>query len=118
MYAGRIPAINNSPSLKVSPMMTREQMNAAIPMEVRWKADNYNHLHEQPTQFYAIISALLWLGADDKLTVGMAYAYVGLRVVHSLVQAITNKIMLRFQVFALSSFVLLGLTLRAASMLF
>ncbi len=44
MYAGRIPAMQNSKTLKIRPEMTKEEMNAAIPHEVRWKADNYNHL--------------------------------------------------------------------------
>ena len=80
----------------------------------RWKADNYNHLMEQPTQFYAIMFALIHLKANDNLTVGLAWGYVGLRVVHSLVQSISNPIMVRFQIFALSSVALLGLTARAA----
>lgn len=44
--------------------------------------------------------------------------YVGVRVVHSLVQALVNKIMLRFGLFALSSFVLTGLTGKAMQVLF
>lgn len=44
--------------------------------------------------------------------------YVGVRVVHSLVQAITNKIMLRLGLFAISSFVLAGLTAKSAQVLF
>jgi hypothetical protein len=67
-------------------------MNSHIPHDVRWKADNYNHLMEQPTQFYAIIFALIQLDAKDQLTVGLAWGYVSLRVVHSLVQAIANPV--------------------------
>jgi hypothetical protein len=63
---------------------------------------------------YAIALALAIMGADNKANVAIAWTYVGLRVVHSLVQAIWNKIMLRFSIFILSSFVLLALTLRSA----
>ena len=42
----------------------------------------------------------------------LAWTYVGLRLVHSLVQNLGNKVMLRFPVFALSSLVLVGITVR------
>lgn len=76
MYAGRIPAMNKAAEqnrLKVEPNMTKEQMNSCIPMETRWKADNYNHLLEQPTNFYAVVFALHALGVKDPVTVGLAW---------------------------------------------
>jgi hypothetical protein len=89
-------------------------MNAALPRDVKWPADNYNHLHEQPTQFYAVVLALTLIGADDPLNVKLAWGYVGIRVVHSLVQSIANPIMKRFTLFVLSSSVLAVLTGRGA----
>jgi MAPEG family len=47
---------------------------------VRWKADNYNNLMEQPTLFYAVTLALALLGAGEGLNTGLAWLYVGLRV--------------------------------------
>ena len=91
MYATRIPAITQN-KLNIGPYTTKEQMNAGIPRPVQWKADNYNHLFEQPTQFYAIIFALVYLEANDSLTVNLAWGYVGVRVAHSLVQAISNPV--------------------------
>lgn len=76
MYAGRIPAINKATAergLKLEPKMTKEQLNSYIPIETRWKADNYNHLLEQPTNFYAVVLALQYLGVQDPLTVGLAW---------------------------------------------
>jgi hypothetical protein len=77
-------------------------------------ADNYNHLHEQPTLFYALALAAQLGGAADALNVGLAWTYVGVRVVHSLVQATKNVIPLRFAVFTLGSFALLALCVRTA----
>ena len=91
MYATRIPALTNS-KLVMRPVMTKDQMNSVIPRPVQWKADNYNHLFEQPTQFYAIMFALITLEANDPLTVNLAWTYVGIRVIHSLVQAIANPV--------------------------
>ncbi|MCH1932862.1 MAPEG family protein, partial [Shewanella sp. A25] len=83
---------------------------ARLPPNVRWKADNYNHLMEQPTVFYATALALALAGAGaDPLNVGLAWGYVGLRVVHSLIQATVNVIMLRFAVFSVASLVLVAL---------
>jgi len=46
----------------------------------------------------------------------LAWAYVILRVVHSLVQAIVNIVVYRFILWMLSSLALIGLTVQAARM--
>jgi len=116
LYATRIPAIRRQ-RIRLDPSQTKEEFNAQIPPQARWKADNYNHLHEQPTLFYAIALTLAQLGANDTATAALAWAYVALRVVHSLVQASSNVIMRRFALFVAASAVLFALTLRAAVLL-
>jgi hypothetical protein len=111
MYATRIPAIVRA-RMRLDPDAPRGEQMASLPAPVRWKADNYNHLMEQPTLFYAI-AVVLAIVEPDQLNTGLAWAYVGLRVVHSLVQATVNKIEVRFGLFALSSLVLIALTVRA-----
>jgi hypothetical protein len=81
---------------------------------VRWKADNYNNLMEQPTLFYAVTLTLAVFGAGEGLNTGLAWLYVSLRVAHSLIQAIINVVMLRFTIFIGASLVLLVMTVRAA----
>ena len=76
MYATRIPSMNKateSGSLKLNPNMTKEQMNAHMPPSARWVADNFNHLLEQPTNFYAVVLALQYMGVQDPVTVGLAW---------------------------------------------
>lgn len=111
LYATRIPAIRKA-GVAMDPNMTTAELNQHIPAAVRWKADNYNHLMEQPTLFYAVALALAFAGEGSGLNVWLAWGYVGLRVVHSLVQALTNVIMVRFSVFMLASLVLLALAIR------
>jgi hypothetical protein len=77
-------------------------------------ANNYNHLMEQPTIFYAICFSLQFLEQTQEINIGLAWTYVALRVVHSLIQATTNFIPLRFLVFSLASLVLAALTFHAA----
>jgi hypothetical protein len=69
---------------------------------------------EQPTIFYAIVFALILMGFDHPINVYLAWAYVALRVVHSLIQATVNIVVPRFIVFTLSSLCLIGLTVHAA----
>jgi len=70
-------------------------------------ADNYNHLMEQPTIFYALVFYIVLAGHSDALHIYMAWAYVGLRVVHTLIQCTVNIVMARFAVFTLSTIVLM-----------
>jgi hypothetical protein len=112
MYATRIPAIRRA-RMKLDPHAPRGEQMASLPAVVRWKADNYNHLMEQPTLFYAIALTLSLLGRGDGLDLTLAWVYVGLRVVHSLWQATTNVIEVRFTLFFVSSLVLAAMTVRA-----
>ena len=114
MYATRLPAIAKM-GMKMDPQLPKGQQMSELPANVRWKADNYNHLLEQPTMFYAVALTLALLGAGDGLNVTLAWTYVGLRVIHPLQQTLWNKIELRFVIFCLSSLVLITLIVRAAT---
>ena len=113
LYATRIPAMQRA-KVPLDPNMTSAELAAAIPANVRWKADNYNHLMEQPTIFYATALALAVAGQGDGLNALLAWGYVGLRIAHSLVQATMNIIMLRWALFMAASLVLAVLAIRAA----
>ncbi len=115
MYATRIPAIQRSNADMVE--LSRTGAKLELPPEVSRVADNYNHLHEQPTLFYALALAAQLAGTADAIGVGLAWGYVALRVVHSFIQATKNVIMLRFSVFSLGSLLLLALLLRTAMQL-
>jgi len=115
MYATRIPAMMaakvDSDAYVRDPEMT---LDRALPAQIQWKAHNYNHLHEAPTVFYAVALTLFLLGEGDGRVAVLGWAYVALRIVHSLVQATVNKVMVRFLVFTLSTAVLMALTALAA----
>jgi len=117
LYATRIPAVSRL-KVPLDPNASKPEFDAALPPQVRWKADNYNHLMEQPTIFYATALALAATGQGQGLNAWLAWGYVGLRVAHSLVQATSNVIMVRFSIFMVSSAVLLILAVRAAMAVF
>jgi len=119
MYATRLPEIfSGRATYDPNRPDPATAFNEQIPPRVRWKADNYNHLMEQPTLFYAVALTIAAVQPADALSVGLAWAYVGLRVIHSLVQAIANEVKVRFLVFVAGSLVLFAMTLRAAALVF
>jgi len=117
LYATRIPAIVKH-RLVYDPNRPNGEFLQQLPPRVRWKADNYNNLMEQPTLFYAVCLTLAFLGAGDGLNDILAWLYVVIRVGHSLIQALINAIALRFPIFMAGSLVLLVLSLRAAAIVF
>lgn len=119
LYATRLPAMS---AAKVDPeelsQLPTKSLDNMLPAKVQWKAHNYNHLHEAPTVFYAMALVLAIIGQGDGLNAQLAWVYVALRIAHSLVQALWNKIAVRFALFAISTFVLMALVLHAALALF
>ena len=63
--------------------------------------------------FYAICLTLALVGQGDNLNATIAWVYVGLRVAHSLVQILSNRVVIRFALFALSSLALIMLVVHA-----
>ncbi|KQS51063.1 MULTISPECIES: MAPEG family protein [unclassified Sphingomonas] len=90
----------------------------ALPPHIQWKAHNHNHLMEQPTLFYAVCAVLALSGTGNGINAWIAWAYVGLRIVHSIVQSTSNRVRARFVLFMLSSLMLVALTLHAALAVF
>ncbi len=101
MYATRIPAMQKA---KIDMGGSHPDLDLTVlPGPVRAAADNYNHLHEQPVIFYALMFFIAVTGAADPVSWVVAWAYVGLRVVHSFVQVVLGIIPLRFLTFLLGS---------------
>ena len=119
MYSTRIPAMLQA-GMDASGMVgtTGASLRAQLPDNVSWKADNYNHLHEAPTLFYAAAIVLAIIGQGDGLNTTIAWAYVGLRVAHSILQSTVNKVAIRFALFALSSLALMVLIVHAGIAVF
>jgi hypothetical protein len=123
MYVTRIPAMNRAGIDGVNMngstgRSLRDDLVAKGEIKASWVADNYNHLHEAPTVFYAVAIVLAMIGQGGGFNLTLAWAYVGLRIAHSLVQVLWNRVLVRFLLFILSTLTLIGLTLHAAMALF
>ena len=114
MYATRLPAMRAAGiSFKDLVGGQGRDLDKVVPAPIQWKAHNYNHLMEQPTLFYALALTLAIAGLGDGLNATLAWTYVALRIVHSLIQATVNIVRYRFLAFMAASLVLMVLAVRA-----
>lgn len=114
--AVRVPAMAKAGINMAEPLpggRRGQDLEGVLPDKVNWKAHNYAHLHEQPTVFYAVTAILAITGAVSPLGVQLAWAYVLLRIVHSIVQATVNYVPVRFLMYLLSTLALLVLAIQA-----
>ncbi len=88
-------------------------LEGKAPDSIMWKSHNYSHLLEQPTIFYAMALTLALMGMGDGMNYWLAWGYVALRIVHSLIQCTVNVVAIRFTVFSLATLCLLGMTVHA-----
>jgi hypothetical protein len=110
MYVTRIPAIQ---AAKIDPAHAQHPGSLdGLPSRVRAIADNYNHLMEQPTIFYAMAFYIVLAGHTDRIHIWCAWAYVILRVVHSLIQNTVNVVVVRFTIFSISTIALAIMAVR------
>jgi hypothetical protein len=97
---------------KAPPGLRGGDVEDKLPASVNWKAHNYHHLLEQPTIFYPVVF-ILALAGTTTIDIWLAWAYVGLRIAHSLWQTMVNRIPVRSALFFISSICLLILAVRA-----
>ncbi len=119
MLATRLPAMKAA-GVDMGKLVGTKASDAdrSLPPQAQWKVHNYNHLMEQPTLFYAVCTVLALSGTGNGINAWIAWGYVGLRIVHSLIQATSNRVRDRFIFFMLSSLMLVALTLHAALAVF
>ena len=115
MYATRLPAMTKAGIAPDDARHTRS-LAARLPSKAQAPADNYNHLMEQPTLFYATCLAGAVAGVAGA-ALWFAWGYVALRVVHSLVQATAGKVAVRFALFTASTLALAALAVTVALVL-
>jgi hypothetical protein len=114
MYATRIPAakVLERQGVDMQGLAHPAAVSGVFPSGVERIADNYNHLWEQPTLFYAVVLVIWAQGHTDSLHLYAAWSYCLVRLVHSLVQSTVNSVWLRFGLFMLSWLALACMLLR------
>ena len=85
----------------------RSRAEAQLVMaEVAYPSDNFKNLFETPVLFYVAIAVSLILWIHNPLLDSLAWAYVVLRAVHSLVHITYNNVIHRFTVYFSSTLIL------------
>ena len=84
-----------------------KNLKGLLPPWTERVADNYNHLFEQPVVFYAIALSIAVINNIEPFMIQLAWVYVDLRVLHSIVQITFNFVPLRFTLFV-TSWLILG----------
>ena len=89
-----------------------ENLRPQLPRPLRLITENYNHVFEQPTLFFATCAYIYMAAQTDALNVSLAWAYVGLRMLHTITQVTVNNVTLRVSFFATSSACLVAMITR------
>lgn len=92
MHVTRINAIGKY-NVSIDAGKINQDLEQKVPNNIQAIAHNYNHLHEQPTVFYAVALSLIAAGDTHDYTVKAAWTYVGIRIFHSLYQVLVNKVL-------------------------
>ena len=104
MYFSRIAEMRR---LRIHPQAVATSSRAAERFVDTRAADNFRNLFELPVLFYAAVGVAFAVGAADGFTLGLAWLFVALRVVHSAIQCSYNKVMHRFYAYLAGSLALL-----------
>ena len=115
MAAVRLPGMSKAGiDLKTAPPGGRGiDLEPVLPAKANWLSHNYTHLMEQPTLFYAVVAILALANQGDGINETLAWGYVGLRIIHSLWQALVNVTAIRFLIFFVATVCLFGLAINA-----
>ncbi len=101
MTAVRMPAMQRA-GLTLQDAAHTRILAERLPSSATRVADNYRHLLEAPTAFYAVALAIILAGLADPVYAACAWAFLGFRVLHSLVQATFNRVSVRALLYTLS----------------
>jgi hypothetical protein len=94
---------------KIHPQSISTPSELAARIKDSRAADNFRNLFETPVLFYAAMLFAQVSQPENKILLAMAWLYVALRIVHSIIQCGYNKVMHRFYVFFTSIWLLLGI---------
>ena len=87
--------------------------SASVPSYVSIPNRNFMNLLELPMLFYVVCLLLYVTAGATNMTVDIAWAYVALRVLHSIIHLSYNHVIHRLVVFSLSNVALVSLWLLA-----
>ena len=112
MYFRRIRFLRHE-KVDLRTVDTPDKASAVIPDRVALPAHNFRNLLEAPVIFYAFCLFLFVTGLVDTIYLACAWLFFALRIVHSVIQCTTNRVMHRFVAYFSGAIVLWIMVLRA-----
>ena len=106
MYFTRIAQMKRE---RIHPQSVATSAQAAAKLTDSRAADNFRNLFELPVLFYAALPLAVHLGETDGAVLALAWVFVALRVVHSVIHCGYNKVMHRFYAYVGGGFALFAL---------
>ncbi|HEU0225463.1 MAG TPA: MAPEG family protein [Steroidobacteraceae bacterium] len=106
LYADRLGEMR---ARNIAPQQIASARAAAGQLEKTAAADNFRNLFEVPVLFYALCIAIAVTGGSTPALAAAAWAYVGLRALHSLIHLTYNRVVHRFLVYVASTLLLFGM---------
>jgi hypothetical protein len=106
LYADRLGEMR---ARRISPQALATVRAAGGQLEKTQAADNFRNLFEVPVLFYVLCIALAVTGGSTPGFIAAAWAYVGLRALHSLIHVTYNRVVHRFLVYVSSTVLLFGM---------
>ena len=110
LYMVRLPEMRRS---KIDPQRLAGSADKHLLKDTR-ASDNFINLFEVPVLFYVLVLATMQAGVHDAALFGLAWAFVGFRALHSLIQCSYNRVVHRFIAYALATLVLFAYLVRLA----
>ncbi len=111
LYATRVPSLikmwGNLQHAKHA-----DELRPKLPLKLRYITDNYNHIFEQPTLFYAVVIYIFLMEHTDNIHVFLAWGYVATRMIHTAIQLTTNNVSCRAAIFSISGFCLIAMIVK------
>ncbi len=101
MTAVRMPAMKRA-GLSLQDAAHTRHLAERLPSSATRVADNYRHLLETPTVFYAVALAIVVAGLADPVYAACAWLFLAARVAHSIVQATFNRVSVRAALYTVS----------------
>lgn len=106
MYGRRVAQMRRE---RIHPQAVATSAQSAAKLTDSAAADNFRNLFELPVLFYFALAVAALTGQATPLVLGLSWAFVAARVLHSAIHCTTNKVMHRFRAFLLGVFVLMAL---------
>ena len=111
LYASRVPSlIKMWGNLQHAKHADEQRPN--LPLKLRYITDNYNHIFEQPTLFYAVVIYIFLMEHTDNIHVFLAWGYVATRMIHTAIQLTTNNVSWRAAIFSISGLCLIAMIVK------